>query len=283
MSEVTDAPASTQSTGQAASPHGHLIWYELMTPDTEGSKAFYDDVVGWNISEPAPEFQGYRMIGRSDGGFAGGVLPLTDEMQQHGARPTWLGYIGVDDTDTAIASIEQAGGKTLMPATDIANVGRIAMVADPQGVPFYVMKPTPPANDPNAQSDVFSVDQPQHVRWNELSTTDPDAALDFYKGQFGWGQEGDMDMGEMGKYRFIQNRGTNIGAVMRKPDQLPVSRWTYYIGVDDIDRAADAIKSGGGQILHGPMEIPGGEYSLNGMDPQGASFGLVGPRKQGGS
>jgi hypothetical protein len=250
-----------------------------MTPDADASKAFYDKVVGWNFGEPVAEYQGYRMIGRSDGGSAGGVLPLTPEMQQHGARPAWLGYVGVDDTDAAVTSIEQAGGKTLMPATDIPNVGRIAMVADPQGAPFYVMKPIPPAGDPNAQSDVFSVDQAQHVRWNELATTDPDGAVAFYRTQFGWDQEGDMDMGEMGKYRFIQNRGTTIGAIMPKPPQLPVSKWTYYIGVDDIGRAAEAIKAAGGQIFNGPMEIPGGEFALNALDPQGASFGLVGPRK----
>ena len=58
-----------------------------------------------------------------------------------------------------------------------------------------------------------------------------------------------------------------------------VSVWTYYIGVDDIDRAVAAINEGGGRILNGPMEIPGGEYALNAMDPQGAAFGLVGPRK----
>ena len=278
MSDVREAQQSTtqQATGSA---RGHLVWYELMSPDAEASKRFYDAVVGWRIGEPVEEFQGYRMIGRSDGGSAGGILPLTDEMQQHGARPTWLGYIGVDDTDAAAAAIEQAGGKVLMAAFDIPSVGRIAMVADPQGAPFYVMKPIPPADKPNAQSDVFSVDQPQHVRWNELSTTDQDGAIAFYTSQFGWTQEGDMDMGEMGKYRFIQNRGTTIGAVMRKPPQLPVSLWTFYIGVDDIDRATEAVTSGGGRILHGPMEIPGGEFSLNAIDPQGATFGLVGPRK----
>ena len=73
------------------------------------------------------------------------MLPLTDEMQQHGALPMWLGYINVDDADATVTSIEQAGGKTLMPAFDIPNVGRIAMVTDPQGAPFYIMKPTPPA------------------------------------------------------------------------------------------------------------------------------------------
>ena len=101
------------------------------------------------------------MIGRSDGGFAGGVLALTDEMQQHGARPIWLGYIDVDDVDAdGRARSRPQGGKALMPAFDIPNVGRIAMVADPQGAPFYVMKPIPPAGEPNAQSDVFSLDRP---------------------------------------------------------------------------------------------------------------------------
>jgi uncharacterized protein len=277
MTDVRTAPTSTL-TEERQEPQGNFIWYELMTPDPDGSKAFYDAVVGWTIGEAAPEFNGYRMIGRSDGKFAGGVLPITDEMQQHGARPVWLGYIHVRDVDRSVASIEQAGGKVLM-THDIPNVGRIAMVTDPQGAPFYVMKPIPPADDPNAQSDVFSPDLAQHVRWNELSTTDPDGAIDFYRRQFGWGQEGDMDMGEMGKYRFIQSGATTIGAVMRKPPQLPVSVWSYYIGVDSIDRAIDAIEAGGGKVLHGPMEIPGGEYALNGMDPQGAAFGLVGPRK----
>ena len=278
MTDVRDAPASNteQSSGSA---QGHLIWYELMTPDGDASKAFYDKVVGWQIGEPVAEYQGYRMIGRSDGGFAGGMLQLTDEMKEHGARPTWLGYIGVDDADAAVAAIEQAGGKALMPAFDIPKVGRVAMVADPQGVPFYVMKPIPPEGQEGQQSDVFSVDQPQRVRWNELATTDPDAALDFYRDQFGWTQEGAMPMGEMGDYRFIQANGVNIGAVMNKPPQLPVSKWTYYFGVEDIDRAAEAVKTGGGQVVNGPMEIPGGEFAANAIDPQGAAFGLVGPRK----
>ena len=279
MTDVRDEAATAAPVESRSNPRGDFIWYELMTIQPDGAKAFYDAVVGWNIETQSQFPNGYRMIGRSDGKFAGGVLPLSDEMQQHGARPAWLGYICVEDVDVTVTAIEQAGGKALMPAFDIPNVGRVAMMTDPQGAPFYIMKPIPPANDPHAKSDVFSVDQPQRVRWNELSTTEPDGAVDFYHRQFGWGQEGDMDMGEMGKYRFIQSNGVNIGAIMRKPPQLPVSSWTYYIGVDDIDRAADAIKVGGGQVLNGPMEIPGGEFALNGLDPQGASFGLVGPRK----
>ena len=277
MTDVRTEPQPTLTKSQPE-PRGDFIWYELMTTDVEGAKAFYDAVVGWDIGEGAEEYNGYRMINRSDGKFAGGVLPLTAEMQQHGAHPTWLGYIHVPEVDAAARDIEQAGGKTLM-INDIPNVGRIAMVTDPQGAPFYIMKPIPPANDPNAKSDVFSPTEAQRVRWNELSSSDQDAAIDFYKRQFGWQQEGAMPMGEMGDYRFIQANGVNIGAIMRKPPQLPVTVWTYYIGVDDIDRAIAAINDGGGKVLNGPHEIPGGEFALNGLDPQGASFGLVGPRK----
>lgn len=259
--------------------HGSFIWYELITPDPNGAKRFYDAVVGWDIGAEAAFPNGYRMIGRYDGKSAGGLLPLNDEMKEHGARPMWLGYVGVDDVDEALAAIESAGGKALMPAFDIPDVGRVALVADPQGAPLYIMTPQPPAGDPGAVSDVFSPDRAQHVRWNELSTTDPDAAIAFYSQQFGWRQEGEMDMWELGQYRFLHHGGEMIGAVMPKMPQAPASQWAFYIGVEDIDRAHRAAVDGGGQVLQEPIEIPGGEYSLFGVDPQGAAFGLVGPRK----
>ena len=277
MTDVRDAAAPTLQ--QTSEPRGDFIWYELLTSDIAGAKRFYDSVVGWNIQDRSDFPNDYRMIGRSDGKFAGGAMQLTEEMKQHGARPTWLGYILVPDVDASAAAILAEGGQALMPAFDIPGVGRVAMVTDPQGAPFYIMKPLPPEGDPDAKSDVFSPTEAQRVRWNELSTTEQDGAVDFYKRHFGWKQEGAMPMGEMGDYRFIQANGANIGAIMRKPPQRPVSTWTFYIGVDDIDRASKAVTDGGGQILVGPMEIPGGEFSLNAMDPQGAAFGLVGPRK----
>lgn len=260
---------------------GGFIWYELITPDPSASKAFYDAVVGWDIEADSsmPGDVEYRMIKRSDGGNAGGVLTLTDEMRSHGARPAWLGYVMVADVDATVSAFKGDGGSALMPASDVPGVGRIAMVADPQGAPIYIMKPIPPEGAGDGSSDVFSVDLPQHVRWNELATTDQDGAIAFYEKHFGWTQDGAMPMGEMGDYKFIQHNGVAIGAIMRKMPQMPVSLWSYYIGVDDIDRGAKAVRDGGGQVVHGPMEIPGGEFSLNAIDPQGALFGLVGPRK----
>jgi predicted enzyme related to lactoylglutathione lyase len=260
-------------------PHGDFIWYELMTPDPDAATIFYDAVVGWAIAPRAEGDIDYRMITIPGGDNAGGVLRLSPEMEQHGARPCWLGYLGVNDVDAMISAVEQHGGKTLMPAQDMAGVGRIAMIADPQGAPIYIMKPVPPADRPDATSTVFSVDQPLHVRWNELATSDPDAAVHFYKQHFGWHQQGEMPMGDFGPYRFLQHGGVGIGAVMPKTPHMPASMWSYYIGVDDIDRAANAVTEGGGTIIHGPQEIPGGEFSLNAIDPQQVMFGLVGPRK----
>jgi len=263
-------------------PSGSFIWYELMTTDPQAAAEFYGPVVGWTIAGHAdPQAGGgvdYRMIVRGDGGHAGGVLGLSKEMSEGGARPCWLGYIYVPDIDAAIAAITADGGSLQMPATDLP-VGRIAMVTDPQGAPFYLMTPKPPPGRDDATSDVFSVDRPQHVRWNELSTTDDLAAVDFYTRHFGWTQQGDMDMGALGKYRFIQHHDVGIGAIMPRMPEMPVTLWSYYIGVDDIDRAVAAVTAGGGTLLNGPMEIPGGEFAANGMDPQGAAFGLVGPRK----
>jgi len=276
MSDTTYAPTEAAvNEGSKTNAHGSFIWYELITPDPDGAKAFYDAVVGWTIGEASPEFNGYRMIGRSDGGSAGGVLPLTDEMRQHGARPTWLGYIGVDDVDEAVAAIEKAGGKALMPAFDIPDIGRIALVADPQGVPFYVMKPTPPAGNEDKVSDVFSPDRPGRVSWNELATRDPKAALDFYVSKFGWTKGDVMPMGDMGDYQFITHHGVPLGAMMTAAPENQ-SRWRYYIRVGNVDRAKQAVEAGGGTVIHGPQEVPGGDRILIGTDPQGAEFALVG-------
>jgi predicted enzyme related to lactoylglutathione lyase len=274
MSDVREASAPTATARTGPNPQGDFIWYELMTPDPEGAKAFYDAVVGWDFGKAEADYNGYRMI-NAPGGFAGGVLPLTDEMQQHGARPTWLGYINVNSVDDTVASIERAGGKAHMPATDIPNVGRIAMVADAQGAPFYVMRPIPPAGRENEPSDVFSGDKIGRCSWNELNTSDPAAARRFYGDQFGWTTDDFMPMGEMGEYRFIDHRGLRLGAISGlMPGQHP--HWRHYFRVPSVGKAKETAEAKGGKIAMVPMEVPGGDHIVIGFDPQGAEFALVG-------
>lgn len=274
MSEVTDAPAREKTSNTAPKLQGAHIWYELMTTDPVGAKKFYDAVVGWTIdAQPIGEMD-YRMIGRSDGGFAGGVLGLSEKDCAEGARPTWMGYIGVNDVDATVMEIVKRGGKLIMAAFDIPQ-GRIAMVADPQGNPFYIMKPIPPAGQEDKQSDVFSETQPQQVSWNELTTSDPAAARTFYSELFGWNSDEYMPMGDMGDYRFFARDGVRIGALC--PVQPGGSAgWRYYIRVPSISKSVEAVKAGGGTISMGPHEVPTGDQIIIGNDPQGAEFALVG-------
>ena len=264
-----------------ADDRGSFIWYELMTPDAAAAKAFYDAVVGWDIDRTNSVPDGnmdYRMVKRSDGGFAGGLLAMTPEMISDGGKPGWYGYVHVPDVDAAVKQIEDAGGQTWMGPQDMEGVGRMALVSDPQGAPLYVMTPTPPAGNPDARSDVFSVDRAQHVRWNELWTSDAEAALALFGRLFGWRQDGAMDMGPMGSYRFLYSGDLRIGAVGDAQPDGDGPRWVYYIGVDTIDRAARAVAEGGGKVLQGPHQIPGGEFTAICADPQGIGFGIVGAR-----
>lgn len=254
---------------------GSHIWYELMTTDPDGARRFYGAIVpGLTIGDRLPGDQDYRMINRSDGGSLGGVLGLTEEMRSDGAKPIWMGYVGVEDVDATVARIEAKGGKALMPAFDIPQ-GRIAMVADPQGNPFYVMKPIPPAGQEDKQSDVFSPTDEQRVAWNELATADPVAARQFYAELFGWTADEFMPMGEHGEYRFFAHEGTTIGAVSGCVQGAPAG-WRYYIRVPSISAAAEAVKAGGGTVAMGPHEVPGGDHIIIAHDPQGAEFALVG-------
>jgi hypothetical protein len=263
-------------------PTGGFIWYELMTTDPDAAASFYGKVVGWRISgnpDPGPGGIDYRHIVRSDGGSNGGVLRLTDKMCQGGARPCWLGYLHVADVDKAVEAILADGGALLMPKMTI-DVGSFALVSDPQGVPSYVMDPVPPAGKPDAVSDVYDRWTPQHFSWNELYSPDIDGALKFYAKHFNFAFNDRISMGEMGDYCFIDHGGETIGAMMQKPPFVPAGCWNLYIRVPDIDAATATVTANGGQVLNGPMEVPGGEWIINGTDPQGAAFSLVGMRKE---
>jgi len=275
MSEVTEAPLrSSANDDSRTSPHGDHIWYELITPDPVGAKSFYDAVVGWDI-EPQPTGEmDYRMIRASDDNV-GGVMRLNEEMAQHGAKPVWLGYVAVYDVDDTVFKVEARGGKTHLPAFDIPDVGRIAMVADPQGNTFYVMKPTPPKGDEDKVSTAFSTTEVGHVNWNELSTPDPLSARIFYGELFGWTSDEFMPMGELGEYRFFAHDGVTIGAVSGLAPGAPQG-WRYYVRVPSIAKAAETVKEKGGAVLMGPHEVPGGDVIIIGHDPQGAEFALVG-------
>lgn len=254
---------------------GSWIWYELMSPDPDGSKAFYEAVVGWAMTTGHGDDTNYGFIACPDGGMTGGLMRLTAEMQQHGARTCWIGYLGVDDVDASVSAIKAAGGNCHMPPFDIEMAGRVAMVTDCCGAPFYVMTPkTPPGG---GESTAFSArPNPGRCGWNELLADNADHAAAFYTAQFGWTLPDAMDMGPMGKYQFIAHDGGTIGAIMGKPDAVPAPTWNHYFWIDSAAAAIERITAAGGKVINGPQEVPGPLWTVQGIDPQGAMFALVG-------
>jgi uncharacterized protein len=255
-----------------------FCWYELMTSNLAAASAFYGKVIGWHLSQPDPQSpMDYRMILRSDGGATGGALQLTEQMRSGGARPAWVPYLAVADIEAGLAALQSDGCTVLMGRTDIAE-GSFAMVTDPQGAPFYLMQPRPPADRLDAQSDAFKADGIQHVRWNELSTSDPEAAKAFYAKHFGFEFNSAMPMGELGEYAFIDFDGQQLGAIMPQMDKAHPPSWLVYFGVGSTMAAKAAIEASGGTVMMGPHEVPGGDWIVVATDPGGAVFGVVGPK-----
>ncbi|HYD04080.1 MAG TPA: VOC family protein [Reyranella sp.] len=256
---------------------GGFIWYELMTTDPEGAKAFYEPVVGWSMTTGHGDTDDYGFLTAPDGAIVGGLLRLTGEMTAGGARPGWLGYIAVADVDATVREIEAKGGRCLMPARDVEMAGRIAMVADPGGAPFYVMKPRPPEGSEGGVSTAFQSEiDCGHCGWNELMAGDAGREIGFYTGLFGWSLPEAMDMGPMGKYQFVAHDGVTLGAIMGATPQAPEPHWNHYFWAKSIAAAKTAIEANGGTVTNGPMQVPGGGWIVQGLDPQGAAFSLVG-------
>ena len=250
-------------------PHGTPIWYELMTADPAASRSFYEHAIGWKIGAEPAGGPDYRMIDTGEG-LVGGMLGLTPEMLTHGATPAWLFYVGVDDVDATVAKAMAGGGTVRMPATDMPGVGRFALLADPQGIPFYVMRG---AGDDN--STAFDLSGIGKCGWNELLAPDQDAGDAFYRDLFGWAYPGVMPMGPMGEYRFIAVGDTTFGGTMPQHEGSPSPGWRFYFRTPDIGAAATRVAEAGGTVEMGPMEVPGGDRVIVASDPHGVVFGIV--------
>ncbi len=249
---------------------GSFVWYEWIGADLGGAADFYGHVVGWTLGDPGMASFPYK-VGAVAGYGVVGMLTLPHEAMS--ARPGWTGYIWVENVDAAAAKLKAAGGAVLREATDIPNIGRFAVVADPQGTPFTLFRDAggnpPPAPPPET---------PGLVGWRELHAADGEAAFTFYAGQFGWTEASRFDMGPMGIYRLFDN-GAQQGGMMTKSSQGPGPCWLYYFNVEAADAAAARVAAKGGKVLHGPHEVPGGLWATQCADREGAMFGLVAPKR----
>jgi predicted enzyme related to lactoylglutathione lyase len=249
---------------------GRFIWHELMTTDPDAAGNFYSTVVPWKTQPSGMPSYTLWMSGKTR---AGGLMALPDG-ESNGTPPHWIIYIGTPDVDATVEAAQKLGGKVLKAASDIPNVGRFAVLSDPQGAAFAAFTPAPGSSDGGSAGGGVG-----DFTWHELATTDLDAALQFYSELFGWSKGASHDMGAMGPYQLVSHGGQDVGGVYKARDASVPPSWLSYVRVPDAGKAANAAKTAGGRVLNGPIEVPGGSWIVMMLDPQGGAFAVVEPPK----
>ena len=254
-----------------SAPTPNFAWYELMTTDATAAGSFYSSVVGWSTKDVGMPGMPYTTFNLGEIGIAG-LMTLPEEASAMGQPPSWIGYIHVDDCDAYAAKVVEAGGAILKPATDVPGMLRFVVVADPQGAPFVLFTSDPAMPTPTNRPIPPAIGT---VGWHELYAVELEAAWSFYSDLFGWTKVSDMDMGPMGIYRIFGYEDKQIGGVMTKSPNIPAPYWGFYFQVDAVGAAMERLKAGGGTVINGPHQVPGGSWIAQATDPQGAFFSIV--------
>ena len=243
---------------------GQFVWHELMTTDPEAAAGFYRAVVGWE-TKPWGKNMAYTLCVAPAGPVAG-IMALPDDARATGAPPAWLSYVGTPDLDATIAHATGLGARVLKGATAIEGAGRYAVLADPHGAAFGIYTPAQSGPQP-------AVAEGQFV-WHELTTSDVESALGFYRALFGWGEMHRMDMGAQGPYVIFGSDGVQRGGAYRNPPgDAGGARWLAYTQVANTGAATTVAIKSGARVLHGPADVPGGRITMM-LDPQGVAFAV---------
>ncbi len=242
---------------------GTFCWVDLATTDPEGAKAFYNELFGWEAEDmPAGEDATYTMM-NLDGDYVAGLYEMDDERKSQGVPPYWLSYISVEDAEVAAAKAKELGGKVIEEAFDVVDSGRMSVISDPEGtvVPLW---------QPKGHIGAGRVNDPGCPSLNQLNTTDPERAAEFYEGLFGWEIS---QVVEDPPYWGINNKGSLNGGMMVPRNDTPPS-WLVYFTTDDFDGAVEKIGDLGGTILVPQTDVPPEGRIAVFTDPQGAAFAL---------
>jgi uncharacterized protein len=246
--------------------YGHFVWHEHLTTDPNAAVAFYGDVIGWKTQPFGANNSDYMMWVGSQGPL-GGVMKLPEKAREAGTPPHWIGNVMVHNVDAIVARVEQLGGTLLKAASDVPMAGRFAVVADPQGAALVVLKPI-------GSMSLHDASREGEFCWNELITTESNAAVTFYSELFGWTMMQELNMGAMGTHRIFGIGTTQLGGIMDIPSGSPLqAAWLYHVATKDMDAALARATAQGAKVLNGPRNVPGGR-AVQLVDPQGAVFAL---------
>jgi predicted enzyme related to lactoylglutathione lyase len=244
---------------------GHFVWYDLMSPDTEASKRFYTEVLGWGTRAERPLYgqdgrPPYTMWTAAAKPIAG-LVPFSEAY--------WLGYVEVADVGRSVMEATTLGGELIFDPFEIAKVGRFAVIEDPQGAAialFQGAEGSPPRQPFAPQLLEFS--------WHQLATPDWHAALGFYRTMFGWETISQNHAGPLGDNIVFGQKGVPYGGMFDKPAEMPRAAWQYYVRVGDVCETASKVRQQGGQVINGPVEVAGGDWVAQCRDAAGGMFAV---------
>jgi uncharacterized protein len=244
--------------------HGTFSWADLATTDIDSAKSFYPRIFGWETEDgPLPGGGVYttaRVQGRAVAGLSTG---------QEGQPPAWNSYVTVDDADEAASRAAELGAAVIAEPFDVMELGRMAVIQDPTGAFFSVWQP---GDSIGAES----VNGHGLLSLNQLNTTDPERASEFYSALFGWRID-PVPGTEIPYWGIYRGETLNAGMMQQPADGPAPPHWLVYFGIDDIDAAAQKIGEAGGSVLVPKTEVPGGEFIVA-ADPEGAIFAIFAGR-----
>jgi len=244
---------------------GTFCWSELSTSDLEGAKSFYAGLFGWQaIDNPVPGGGVYSMQNLA-GKPVAAIAPQPEQQRAARVPALWNSYVSVESADAAADKAKALGAAVHAPPFDVMDVGRMAVIQDPQGAFFMLWQP-------RSNIGAGLVNAPGAMVWNELRSPDLDGSAAFYSGLFGW----TIDRREgtaMGVYLGIKNGEANNGGIAALTPPGTPPHWLVYFGVEEVEDALAKVAALGGSTLLGATDIEIAKIAVV-ADPAGAAFAI---------
>jgi uncharacterized protein len=239
-------------------PHGTFCWIDLGTTDVSGAKAFYGGLFGWEFEDlPAGDGARYTMC-RLQGLDVTGIHEHSDE-----EGTNWSSSISVDDSDATTTRAEELGATVVVDPFDLPGTARMSVIRDPAGAEVGLWQA-------KGFEGARLVNEVGTWTWNELATTDVDAASAFYAELLGW-EANDLPVPiRRASFTLGDLLVGGVHALTEQEAGAPPS-WTVAFRVAEADQSADEVRRLGGTILVPPMDVPVGRFSVV-ADPIGTVF-----------
>jgi len=244
---------------------GSFIWHDLITHDMETARQFYSGLFGWTFEKTADrEGQPYTLA-KINGRYAAGILQLP--------RPTdgssysrWIGYMTVDNIDSALTMAHSSGGIVHSGSRDIGELGKVAAIEDAQSAVLGLIETK---IDP---SNLTLNDTNGAIFWNELLASDDSKAADFYSKLAGY--TANIIERRNGQYIFLEADGLKRAGILQNPFDATAPIWLSYFAVSDPVVIVAKAQALGGKVLLAPSEdLREGTIALI-QDPDGVILAL---------